>query len=125
MIDQKLVKKWLHTKALLDMYKKDEMDLRKQIVAYITEGQVTPKTYKAEAAYGTLTATLGTNFRIDMDVYNQIERKLKPNELDCIKLDPKLKLNEFKLLDAKSLLRKAVIETPGAPTLKFKPKEEE
>lgn len=123
MIKKSLLTKWLNTKSLLAKTKEKEMSLRKQIVDIITKGHSSPTTHIFETPYGDLTTTLTRNFKIDIDVYNQIERKLKTNELDCIKMHPKLKLKEFKLLDAKSLLRKAVIETPGAPTLKFKLKE--
>ena len=123
MINKLSVDKWLKAKDELDVAKLKEMTLRKALAASVINNEVAPKAYHVEVAHGRLTATLKHNFKIDMGVYTKIEHKLKSNELDCIKLDPKLKLKEFNLLDKKSLLRKAVIETPATPTLTFKPKE--
>ena len=122
MINKKFVDNWVSAKNALNVAKAKEMSLRLILVELITEKDTTPKTYHSEERYGKLTATVKTNLNIDKAVYAEIERKLKPNELDCIKMDPKLKLKEFKLLDEKSLLRKAVVETPATPGLEFKPK---
>ena len=98
------------------------MDLRKQLVQAVCQGETEAKSYKEELADGVLIATLKHNYSLDLAAYEQIERKLTARELDAINVKPVLKLKEFKLLDEKSILRKAVIEKPATPTLTWKEK---
>lgn len=119
-ITQKLISDWQAAKALLDSTKAREMELRTELCSAISEGVTLPGTYHYSTAEGKLTATLSNSFKFDEDVLRQIKPKLTPAEVECIQTKHSLILKNYKLLGPKSLLNRAVVETPSAPTLKFK-----
>ena len=123
-ITQAKVKKLIDLQEKLKKIKGEEFKLRKEICNLVANFKTEAKTYRLVKKFGTLIARLKTNYSIDQEVLEAIHHKLSPQELDCIKYKPEVKVKSFKLLDPKSLLKKAVIEKPGAPTFEFKPPKE-
>ena len=119
-VTQKMVSDWMAAKELLDVTKAREMELRKKLCDAVADRVTLPGTYNYSIAGGKLTAILSNNYKLDEAMLDQIKPKLTPAEVECIQVKYALILNKYKLLGSKSLLNRAVVETPSTPTLKFK-----
>ena len=124
-ITKNRIDKWLKAKEELNKWKALEIKLRKDIVEQVAPGETEAKTHSYHTKFGIIKVKINTYLKIDENVLEAITPKLSEAELNSFKWKAEVKRREFNLLDKKSLLRKAVIETPGSPTLEFKPPKKE
>lgn len=113
------IKEWLILSGRLANIKEDEMELRKEIAEHILAGKVKGTKSSSFGPY-TMNATAKLNTKIDKELLQTMWSDLSEEEKKCIKFDPKLVDKEYKNLDAKSNLHRAIESKPGAPTLKLK-----
>jgi len=118
-ITDKKIADWLSAKHQLDAAKAAELELRKDLCAAVSDGVDIPGTYHYQTGKGKLTATLGINFKIDEEALSQIKPKLSPDEVQCLQIKHSLILKNYKLLNPKSILNRAITTNPATPTLKF------
>ncbi len=113
------IKKWLVMSGNLTQLKEDEMELRKEIAEQILDGKL-KGTKSASFGPYTMTATGKLNGKLDKDLLKVMWKDMTAEERKCFKFDPKLVDKEYKNLDDKSDVHRAVELKPGAPTLKLK-----
>lgn len=117
-VTEELVQRWSELQAQLADVKVEEMELRKVISDHILKGKEQGAKKGAVGIYK-LTATTKTNVGIDREELQVLWSDLTPAEKACVKFDPKLIAKEYKTLDTKSNLHRAITHKPGSPTLKI------
>lgn len=112
------IKEWLTVSINLKVLKKQEIELRKEIAEHILDGKI-KGSKKAIIGNDTMIATGVASPKLDEDLLKTIWSDLSKKEKACIKFSPKLVNDEYKKLDEKSNLHRAVELKPGMPQLKI------
>ena len=109
---------WHHLAVQLKGIKENEMRIRKEIAADILEGLAPPCKFKVEINGLIVVLEIGVNYKLDLDIINQIFTELSDEEKSSLKFTPELKLREYKKLPCKNLIKEAITIKPSAPTIK-------
>ncbi len=112
--------------AWMETAKAREMEIRKALADhYFKSPDEGVNTVKDLACGATIKGTYKFNHKVDIAVLTSIRAMLPPGVEDrCINYDPKLRLKEFKELKitnekAALMLSRAIISTPGTPSLEI------
>lgn len=119
MVTEEKVKEWLIISGRLKSIKEDEMELRKEICDHILDGKIKGAKSSTFGKY-TMTATAKIGEKVDQDLLKVMWPELSKAEKACFKFKADLVSKEYKTLDAKSNVHRAVDSKPGAPTLALK-----
>ena len=113
------IKEWVILDYRLKNLKKDELKLRKEICELALDGKTKGSKNCTYGQYP-ITATAKLNSKLDEILLKDMWSNLNEAEKACIKFVPKLVDKEYKNLDEKSNLHRAVENKPGTPSLKLK-----
>ena len=117
--DTVLLNNWLAAKAALDKAKKQELELRNQILPKVLEDKQSGSKTTIFGGHK-VTATARLNYTLDEAEYSILTSSLGDDELACIQWRPKVNIKAYSMLPDDSLLRTAVTVKPGQAGLAIK-----
>jgi len=114
------IDKWKDMSIRLKQLKADEAELRRDICAELVDGIEMKKgiaTYKGNVEGFDITAKQALGYSLDIAVLGVIWDELNALELECVKMEPKIVIGNYKKLPEDSILHEAVITKLAMPTL--------
>lgn len=116
---EKKIGEWIIQKHKLDVAKKHELELRKEICEHILQGKIKGSKKSTIGTY-VLTATAKINNKIDAELLESIWESLSDKEKACVKYKPSLIAAEYKKLKGAVKLHRCIDSKPGTPALTLK-----
>lgn len=118
-MDLERIEKYRSVKLALEMIKKEELELRLEILEDLFPS-ASAGTFNEHLGEYKVKGTFRNNINIDADAYFDYEDQMTDAERCCVKLKPSIVLANFKNLEAHQatgLLEDIVTIKPGLPSL--------